>query len=122
MGKYFGTYETFEMQTGVNMSSIFADNPKYSEMRRGKLQSKRIVTEQEIDELTFKEALYSYTDKKGRRRKGKGITDFVTIQKHRKLDFSILKNITSGDPQIWNFFQWMTTIKNVTKKRVILLQ
>lgn len=97
--KYFGTYETFEMQTGVHMSSIFADNPKYSEMRRGKLQSKRIVTEQEIDELTFKEALYSYTDKKGRRRKGKGITDFVTIQKTPKTRFFDFEKYNPvGDP------------------------
>ena len=76
-----------------------------------KLQSKRIVTEQEIDELIFKEALYSYTDKKAEEER-EGITDFVTIQKHQKLDFFDFEKYNPvGDPQIWNFFQWMTTIK-----------
>jgi hypothetical protein len=88
--EFFGTYQSFEMQTGVNSSSIFSDNPKYSEQRRGTLQDVSNVSEQEINELNFKEALYCYTDRKGRTRVGKGLTDFMKIgkiPKMQKFDF-----------------------------------
>jgi hypothetical protein len=75
--EYFGTHQSFEMMTGVNSSSIFADNPRYSEQRRGTIQDVSNISEKEIHDLNFKEALYSYTDKKGRTRIGKGITDFM---------------------------------------------
>lgn len=75
--EYFGTHQSFEMMTGVNSSSIFADNPRYSEQRRGTIQDVSNISEKEIHDLNFKEALYSYTDKKGRTKIGKGITDFM---------------------------------------------
>jgi len=75
--EYFGTHQSFEMMTGVNTSSIFADNPRYSEQRRGTIQDVSNISEKEIHDLNFKEALYSYTDKKGRTKIGKGITDFM---------------------------------------------
>jgi hypothetical protein len=81
--EFFGTYKSFELQTGVTSSSIFSDAPKYSEQRRGTLKDISSVSEQEINELTFKEALYCYTDKKGRTKIGKGLTDFMKIDKRK---------------------------------------
>lgn len=84
--EFFGTYQSFEMQTGVNSSSIFSDTPKYSEQRRGTIQNVSNVSEQEINELNFKEALYCYTDRKGRTRVGKGLTDFMKYGKMPKVN------------------------------------
>jgi len=78
---YFGTEEKFEMQTGVTTTSMWSDNPNYSEQRRGTLTSKNVVGEQDIGNLNFKEAFYSYTNFKGRRKIGKGNTDFLHNQK-----------------------------------------
>ncbi|NBI07610.1 type IV secretory system conjugative DNA transfer family protein [Senegalia massiliensis] len=84
--EYFSTYTDFEMQTGTSSSSIFSDNPKYTETRRGTIQEKKNVSEQEINDLTFKQALYSYTDSKGRTKIGKGITDFMKINNKPKFN------------------------------------
>ncbi|MBO8160645.1 MAG: type IV secretory system conjugative DNA transfer family protein [Thermosipho sp. (in: Bacteria)] len=79
--EFFGTEERFEMQTGVTSSTMFSPNPKYTEQRKGAITNKQRITEQEINNLHFKEAFYSYTNAKGRQKIGKGNTDFLDEQK-----------------------------------------
>lgn len=74
--KFFGIEEKFEMQTGVTQSPLFVDSPSYSESHRGTLTDKQRITEQDLNEMKFKQAFYTYTNSKGRQRVGKGITDF----------------------------------------------
>lgn len=84
--KYFGAYEKFEMQTGVTTNSVMADNPTYSEQRRGTVVEKQFIPEQEIFDMNFQDAFYVYTNAKGRQVVGKGRTDFVKIDKNNKVE------------------------------------
>lgn len=90
--KFFGIEERFEMQTGVTQSSLFAEKPSYSESQKGTLTDKQRITEQDLNDMKFKQAFYTYTDAKGRQRVGKGITDFYNPDE--------APNVT---PQIFDF-------------------
>ncbi len=83
--KYFGTYKKFEMQTGVTQTGLMADNPNYSEQRRGTIVDKPLIPEQDINDLHFQQAFYVYTDHKARERRGKGTTDFLHIAEKDKV-------------------------------------
>lgn len=84
--EYFGVSEQFELQTGVSQNSILSSNAKSTQSIKGSITSKNNVSEQEISELNFKETFYSYVDKKGRQRIGKGITDFLDLKSVEKID------------------------------------
>lgn len=79
--EFFGTEERFEYQTGVTTNSIMNDNPNYSEQVRGTIKPNQKVSEQEINDLNFKQTFYSYTNAKERQKVGKGLTDFKTDNK-----------------------------------------
>ncbi|MCT4662703.1 MAG: type IV secretory system conjugative DNA transfer family protein [Tissierellales bacterium] len=78
--EYLGYYKNFEMQTGIMSTSVLSDSPKYSETHRGTMKEESIISEKDIQDLHFKEAIYVYTNKKGRLKRGKGITDFVQMR------------------------------------------
>lgn len=76
---FFGTKTEMEYMSGITTSSIFADNPSYSEQLRGSVAEVRNVTEEDLDNLKFKQMMFSYTNSKGRKKVGKASTDFVSI-------------------------------------------
>ena len=77
---FFGTKTDMEYMTGIATSSVFADNPSYSEQIRGSVAEVKNVTEEELDNLKFKQMMFSYTNSKGRKQVGKATTDFVDIK------------------------------------------
>lgn len=77
---YFGTITDMEYMTGISTSSIFADNPTYTEQIRGTVSELKVVTEEAVDNLKFQEMLYSYINHKARKSIGKGTTSFVEIK------------------------------------------
>lgn len=76
---YFGNTEKLDLSTGVSTNTMAADNPSYTETIRGGVKLKRNITEDDIRELKFLNVYYQYTDHKGIKRIGKGITDFAKI-------------------------------------------
>lgn len=86
--KFFGIEERFEMQTGINQSALMSSKPSYSESKRGTLTEKSRVTEQNINDMNFKQAFYCYTDSKGRQKVGKGLTDFLEIDENKKIEIA----------------------------------
>lgn len=88
---FFGSSMEMEYMTGVSTNSVFADNPNYSEQVRGQLGEVKNVTEDDVDNLKFKQMLFSYTNAKGRKTIGKGTTDFVNVSPedymNRQYDF-----------------------------------
>ena len=59
------------MKTGVSQSAIMTTKPSYSESKQGTLTEKSRVTEQNINDMNFKQAFYCYTDSKGRQQSRK---------------------------------------------------
>ena len=112
--EFFGSEERFEMQTGVNSTSMFSDNPNYSEQRRGTIQEKKAVSEQKINDLKFKEAFYSFTNFKGRKRIGKGNTDFLHKQKIKKTE------IKEYDYEQFNPYSYEKYLLEMDKKKSII--
>lgn len=84
--KFFGIEEAFEMKTGVSQSALMTTKPSYSESKQGTLAEKSRVTEQDINDMNFKQAFYCYTDSKGRQQVGKGLTDFFKIDENSKIE------------------------------------
>jgi hypothetical protein len=100
--KFFGIEERFEMQTGVTQSAILSDSPSYSESHRGTLTDKQRITEQDLNDMKFKQAFYTYTDSKGRQRVGKGITDFykadeAQVIESQQFDFACFNRESIGE-------------------------
>lgn len=75
--EFFGTTSQMELMTGIATSSVFADNPTYSEQVRGTMTDTMNVTEEQVDNIKFQELYYMYTNAKGRKTIGKGRTDFM---------------------------------------------
>ncbi len=82
--EYFGTKDKVVIETGITTTSIVNDSPRDGLSIKGKLQSVNNVSEQEVNELNFKHALYSFTNLKGRTQIGKGSTDFLDLDKYDK--------------------------------------
>ncbi|MCK9470654.1 MAG: TraM recognition domain-containing protein [Bacilli bacterium] len=84
--EFFGSTKEMELMTGITTSTMFAENPTYSEQMRGTISEERIVSEEDVKDLNFHQLYYSYINKKGRRSVGKGTADFY------KLDKKVYKN------------------------------
>lgn len=88
--KFFGTKEAVTLETGISRGTLSTDNPKNTQTIKGKFSDKPIVSEQDIDNLLFKQTFYQYTNFKGRKCTGKGITDFSHDIKMPKIE---IKNL-----------------------------
>lgn len=77
---FFGSTNEIQLMTGVATSSIFADNPSYSEQVRANVTETRNISEEEVDNLNFQQLYYSYSNKKGRKVVGKGTTEFIKLK------------------------------------------
>lgn len=84
--EFFGITEGFEIKTGVNQGALMSERPNYSESKQGTMSEKARITEQDINDLNFKQAFYCYTDSKGRQKVGKGTTDFLKITDDMKIE------------------------------------
>jgi hypothetical protein len=84
--KFFGIEEQFELETGISRGSLMSEKPSYSESVKGKVNEKARITEQDINDMRFKNAFYTYTDSKGRQRVGKGETDFLKIEEANRVE------------------------------------
>lgn len=77
---FFGSTTEMEYMTGIATSSVFADNPSYTEQMRGQMTEIRNITEEDVDSLKFQQMFYSFTNAKGRKSVGKATTDFLELK------------------------------------------
>lgn len=106
------------MKTGVSQSALMTSKPSYSESKQGTLAEKSRVTEQDINDMNFKQAFYCYTDSKGRQQVGKGLTDFLKIDKNSKIEIGEFDFQQFNRESIAEYAAREKVKKEVAQKRV----